>query len=235
MIPVTDQLWPQVGLLLLAFALSTAVGVERRLRGHNGGPGTLAIVGTSSALFVMLGKYGFADVVSEQTSYDPSRVAASVVSGIGFLGAGLILTRRGAVVGLTTAASVWEVAAIGASAGAGLWSLALAVTVLHMVTTFGLRRLSRLLPGPHSHVLLDVSYDEGRGLLRAVLTSITGSGWTIRQVNQEHSATPGRQDERSATVTLELVGRHRVDALTTSLSGMEGVRRVEIISSGDLE
>ncbi|MEJ6548614.1 MgtC/SapB family protein [Corynebacterium sp. USCH3] len=235
MIPVTDQLWPQVGLLLLAFALSTAVGVERRLRGHNGGPGTLAIVGTSSALFVMLGKYGFADVVSEQTSYDPSRVAASVVSGIGFLGAGLILTRRGAVVGLTTAASVWEVAAIGASAGAGLWSLALAVTVLHMVTTFGLRRLSRLLPGPHSHVLLDVSYDEGRGLLRAVLTSITGSGWTIRQVNQEHSATPGRQDERSATVTLELVGRHRVDTLTTSLSGMDGVRRVEIISSGDLE
>lgn len=235
MIAVTDQFWPQVGLLLLAFALSTVVGVERRLRGHNGGPGTLAIVGTSSALFVMLSKYGFADVVSHQTSYDPSRVAASVVSGIGFLGAGLILTRRGAVVGLTTAASVWEVAAIGASAGAGLWTLAVAVTVLHMVITFGLRRLSRLLPGPHSHVLVEVTYDDGRGLLRVVLTSITGSGWTIRQVHQEHTTTPDGHDGRPPTVTLELVGRHRADALVTSLSGMDGIRRVEILSSGDLE
>lgn len=157
------------------------------------------------------------------------------MSGIGFLGAGLILTRRGAVVGLTTAASVWEVAAIGASAGAGLWTLAVAVTLLHMVITFGLRRLSRLLPGPHSHVLIEVTYDDGRGLLRGVLTSITEGGWTIRQVHQQHTTAPPEEEDRPAAVTLELVGRHRADALATSLSGIDGIRRVEILSSGDLE
>src|SRR6202034_4592052 len=83
-------------------------------------------VGVGSALFVLISKYGFTDVlVRGEVILDPSRVAAQIVSGVGFLGAGLIFVRRDSVRGLTTAASIWVTAAIGAASGAGLAVLAL--------------------------------------------------------------------------------------------------------------
>lgn len=97
---------------------------------------------------MIVSKYGFMDVLtSGLVRVDPSRVAAQVVTGIGFLGAGLILTRGGAVRGLTTAAVVWESAAIGIATGAGLWVFAILVTALHFVVTFGYTFLTRLIPG----------------------------------------------------------------------------------------
>src|ERR1700710_1147975 len=123
------QGWRQVGELLLAFGLSSVIGFERQFRGKSAGLRTQTIVGTASALILLVSKYGFADVLSPGTVVlDPSRVAAQIVSGIGFLGAGLIITRRGTIRGLTTAAAVWETAAIGMAAGAGLGLLALIVT-----------------------------------------------------------------------------------------------------------
>src|SRR6476620_9876626 len=127
----------QVMLLLLAFALSAVVGLERQLSRKSAGLRTQAIVGTASALYLLVGKYGFADVMGSGVHIDPSRVAAQVVSGLGFLGAGLIMTRQGTVRGLTTAAAVWEAAAIGMAAGAGLTLLAVSVTVLHFVIVLG--------------------------------------------------------------------------------------------------
>ena len=177
------QGWLQLGELALAFVLSALVGLERQLRGKSAGLRTQAIVGTSAALFLLVSKYGFTDVLGPHVSLDPSRVAAQIVTGIGFLGAGLILTRRGAVHGLTTAASVWETAAIGMAAGAGLWVLALAVTALHFVIAYGLTAVTRLLPrGRNAQLQLEVVYRDGRGLLRDVLTAITGSGWVVSRV-----------------------------------------------------
>ena len=111
------QGWRQIEQLVLAFALSTVVGLEREFRGKSAGLRTQAIVGTTSALILLVSKYGFSNVLAPETVVlDPSRVAAQIVSGIGFLGAGLIITRRGAIRGLTTAAAVWETAAIGMAA-----------------------------------------------------------------------------------------------------------------------
>jgi MgtC family len=91
----------RVGELLLAFGLSSAVGAERQLRGKPAGLRTQSIVGTSAALILLVSEHGFADVLSPGTVVlDPSRVAAQIVSGIGFLGAGLIITRRGAIHGV---------------------------------------------------------------------------------------------------------------------------------------
>ena len=138
------QGWVQVGELLLAFALSSVVGLEREFRGKPAGIRTQSIVGTASALILLVSKYGFADVLTPgSVVLDPSRVAAQIVSGVGFLGAGLIVTRRGAIRGLTTAAAVWETAAIGMAAGAGLPLLALVVTVLHFVIVLGYTPLGR--------------------------------------------------------------------------------------------
>jgi putative Mg2+ transporter-C (MgtC) family protein len=104
----------QLIVLLVAFLLTALIGLEREIQGKSAGLHTQAIVGTSAALIVLISKYGFGDVLTVGTIVlDPSRVAAQVVSGIGLLGAGLIITRRGAVHGLTTAAPIWECAAIG--------------------------------------------------------------------------------------------------------------------------
>ena len=132
------QGWPQIGALLLAFVLSSIIGFEREWRDKSAGLRIYSSVGTSAALLTLVSKYGFMDVlISGQVATDPARVAAQIVTGVGFLGAGLILTRGGAVRGLTTAATMWETAAIGVAAGAGLWLLALAVVLLHFLSMVG--------------------------------------------------------------------------------------------------
>src|ERR1700758_5841996 len=91
--------------LLAAFGLTALIGVERTIQGKSAGLRTQTIVGTSAALIMLVGKYGFGDVLSAGTIVlDPSRVAGQIVSGVAFLGAGIIITRRGAVRGLTAAA-----------------------------------------------------------------------------------------------------------------------------------
>lgn len=225
------QEWIQVGELLLAFVLSALIGLERQLRRHSAGLRTQAIVGTSSALFLLVGKYGFVDVLGDHLSLDPSRVAAQVVTGIGFLGAGLILMRRGALRGLTTAASVWEVAAIGMAAASGLWLLAVLVTVLHFVITFGFDVLGRGLPGAREAQLqIRVVYPEGEGLLRAVLMTATGSGWAVHRA--ESAESPG---DGTIALLLELEGHGDPQALITELTALKGVREVHLFHENDLE
>jgi putative Mg2+ transporter-C (MgtC) family protein len=113
--------WLQAGELGLALLLSAAIGIEREMRQKSAGLRTYTLVGTGAALFMLISKYGFTDVLQTgRVVLDPSRVAAQIVSGIGFLGAGLIFVRRDSVRGLTTAAGVWVTAAIGLTATGGL-------------------------------------------------------------------------------------------------------------------
>lgn len=140
----SGQGWPQVGDLLLAVGLGCLIGLERELRHKDAGLRTQTVVALGAALFVLISKYGFTDVlVPNRSTLDPSRVASLVVSGIGFIGAGLIFVHRDSVRGLTTAAAVWLTAAVGAASGAGLWLLAVVATGLHLVMVRGLTPLAR--------------------------------------------------------------------------------------------
>jgi putative Mg2+ transporter-C (MgtC) family protein len=131
-----------------AFLLSAAIGLEREIRHKSAGLRTYTVVGTSAALFLLISKYGFMNVLARDlVVLDPSRVAAQIVSGIGFIGAGLIFVREDRVQGLTTAATVWLVTAIGMACAAGLLLLALAVTIAYFIVAFVFPRLLRLLPG----------------------------------------------------------------------------------------
>lgn len=131
-----------------AFILSAAIGLERELRHKSAGLRTYTVVGVSAALFLLISKYGFSDVlVTGQVVLDPSRVAAQIVTGIGFIGAGLIFVHNDRVQGLTTAATVWLVTAVGMACGAGLLLLALAVTVAYFIVAFVFPSIIRLLPG----------------------------------------------------------------------------------------
>ncbi|MFI7587248.1 MgtC/SapB family protein [Spongisporangium articulatum] len=234
------QGWLQVGELLLAFGLSAAVGLERHLRGKSAGLRTQTIVGVSSALFMLVSKYGFGDVLAEgYVVLDPSRVAAQIVSGIGFLGAGLILIRGDSIQGLTTAASVWETAAIGTAAGAGLPLLALIVTVLHFVSVFGFTWLVHRFPRRGApDVRLRIGYRDGQGSLRQLLGLSTDGGWSVTQLRTSEHRVDG---EPRVTAILDLT--HPVagapdpaaDDLVARLAAVAGVTDIRREDRDDLE
>ena len=139
--------WTQVGELGLALMLSALIGVEREIRQKSAGLRTHTLVGVGAALFMLISKYGFNDVLQTgRVVLDPSRVAAQIVTGVGFLGAGLIFVRRDSVRGLTTAASIWVTAAVGACAGAGLPVLAVLATGIYALVALGFPVLVRRLP-----------------------------------------------------------------------------------------
>lgn len=145
------QGWFQMAELGSAFLLSALIGLERELKRKSAGLRTYAIVGTSAALFVLVSKYGFDDVLAPgRIVVDPSRVAAQIVTGIGFIGAGVIFVEGKQVKGLTTAATVWLATAVGMACGAGLMLLAVAVTALYFVVALLFPILLRRLPGKPS-------------------------------------------------------------------------------------
>src|SRR5699024_10777041 len=137
-------------------------------------------------------KYGFHDVLLYNVIVlDPSRVAAEIVSGIGFLGAGIIITRRGAVHGLTTAAAVWESAAIGMADGSGLLLLAVAVIAMHFVIVLGFKPAARRLANRlHGTLTLIVTYEDSRGVLRQLLNQCSQHGWQLTDLAADASAAP---------------------------------------------
>jgi putative Mg2+ transporter-C (MgtC) family protein len=150
--------WPEVLLrLFVAAALGGAIGLERELRERQAGLRTHLVVSVGSALFTLVSAYGFH---SFDGKVDPTRIAAQIVSGIGFLGAGAIIRQGLSVRGLTTAASLWLVAAIGMAAGAGYWDGALIATLGALLTLGPLRVvtfriLSRYRP-QHDRLIVEI-------------------------------------------------------------------------------
>ncbi len=129
-----------IGRLLVAAVLGGMVGFERERLLWAAGLRTHMLVCIGSCLIIIVSAYGFNDVLGEKNVVlDPSRIAAQVVSGVGFLGAGTILFRGEAVKGLTTAASLWAVAGIGLAAGSGLYVAAMAGTVIVLAVLAGIK------------------------------------------------------------------------------------------------
>lgn len=130
--------------LLASVLLGSLIGIERERLNWAAGLRTHMIVCLGSCLIMIVSAFGFQDVLHvSNVSLDPSRVAAQVVSGIGFLGAGTILVRQNTILGLTTAASLWAVAAIGLAVGGGLYIAAGAATAIVLVVLAGLKHLEK--------------------------------------------------------------------------------------------
>ncbi len=152
-----------VGRLLIAAILGAVIGIEREIHDHPAGIRTHLLVALGSALFTVLSIVGFPSADGSAT--DPSRVAAQIVTGIGFLGAGAILKYGPTVRGLTTAASLWAAAGIGMAAGAGLPVLGVSATVIVVVSLWPLRMLSeRLVVATPSRLHVRVLLREGSRL-----------------------------------------------------------------------
>src|SRR5580704_15583473 len=178
----------------LALVLSGLIGLEREIRQKSAGLRTYALVGLASALIILISKYGFTDILAAgRVVLDPSRIAAQIVSGIGFIGGGVIFVRKDLVRGLTTATTIWVTSAVGMACGAGLPLLAIAVTIANFVVVFGFPLLERQLPksrwAPSS---VQVSYQDGRGVLRDILTVCTQQDFAVTGVQVERDGEPGR-------------------------------------------
>lgn len=233
---------PQFAELGLALLLSGLIGLEREIRQKSAGLRTYTLVGVGAALFTLVSKYGFADVLAPgRVVVDPSRVAAQIVTGVGFLGAGLIFVQRGSVRGLTTAAAVWVTAAIGAAAGAGLPVLAAAGAAVYFVVATVFRAVTRSLPRSATAIsAVHLRYPDGRGVLRQVLAVATARGFVIDEVATEApepaqaapEAPPGPAGEqRTVEVTLHVHGRPPVTDLAAALSEID---QVQSVRTGDV-
>jgi len=150
--------WEEAALrLALAAVFGGAIGIEREFREREAGLRTHMLVAVGSALFTLASAYGFRDFLVHGGAVvraDPTRVAAQIVTGIGFLGAGAIIRQGLAVRGLTTAATLWVCAAIGLSAGAGYYSAAFITTLIVVFLLWPMRIVARrLFERPHEHRL----------------------------------------------------------------------------------
>ncbi len=239
---VMGQGLPQLEELGLAFLLSALIGVEREIRHKSAGLRTYTVVGFAAALIMLVSKYGFTDIlVNDRIVLDPSRIAAQIVSGIGFIGGGLIFVRRDSVRGLTTAAIVWLTAAVGMACGAGLPILAIAVTAGHFIIVFVFPQIALRLPKSRwAPSLLEIAYEDERDILRDVLVTCTKHDFSVTRLQVERDSPVGLDDSRPpavpgdktaarriVTVMLEVVGTGSISKLAARLADIDGVASVK--------
>ncbi|MBJ8346401.1 MgtC/SapB family protein [Antrihabitans sp. YC2-6] len=227
----------QVIELAVAFGLSALIGLERELKQKSAGIRTYTVVGFAAALWMLVSKYGFQDVLSDGTVIvDPSRVAAQIVAGVGFIGGGIIFVKRDSVRGLTTAAGIFLTAAIGACAGAGLVLLAavatvayfIAVLVLPLIGDFAKRHLNAPKPPIRVHFL------DGRGLLHRIVEIVREAGFQIEDISVTQrnavGAAPEQTDARSTLeVRIYVAGKGDVQSVVSELSELEGIITVSTV------
>jgi putative Mg2+ transporter-C (MgtC) family protein len=210
--------------LLVAAILGAAIGLEREARGHEAGMRTHLLVAEGAALFTVLSIYGFGPIDGSGAP-DPSRVAAQVVSGVGFLGAGAIVKFGINVRGLTTAASLWAVAAVGMAAGAAAYVTAVTATAIVLLSLGPLKAVADRLRLPERQAFrVQVALEEGVPV-RRLTDWFRANGAEIRHLDVERGAR-GRLDV-DARVKLprglspvELLSRvEEVDGLSLTESG----------------
>jgi putative Mg2+ transporter-C (MgtC) family protein len=168
--------------LLLAVVLGGLVGMERELSNHAAGFRTHILVCLGSATIMLLSIYGFSAFVDEaNVRMDPARLAAQVISGIGFLGAGAIVRDGNVVKGLTTAASVWVVAAIGLCVGAGFFAGAFVATFMSLVSLFVLNKWEKRLPRNRRFLKVELRVIGDYGVLGRIMAVFGSFGVQIDQ------------------------------------------------------
>jgi len=225
------QTWIQLAELGLAFILSALIGLEREWRQKSAGLRTYTLVGFASALIILISKYGFTDIIQQdRIVLDPSRIAAQIVSGIGFIGGGLIFVQRDVVRGLTTAAAIWLTAAVGMACGAGLPLLAIYVTAANFLIMYGYARITRRILSEQSELL--VQYLAGKGAVREIMKLCTGRAFSINDVTaqEDHAAS----DTGKHVIRLRLRGRGDLDSLVVAIGDIQGVISVRTPAVDDL-
>jgi putative Mg2+ transporter-C (MgtC) family protein len=166
--------------ILVAVILTAMIGYEREYHGHSAGLRTHILVGLASALVMVVSIYGFGDI---NDARDPARLAAQVVSGIGFLGAGTIIQTGTDIKGLTTATTLWLVMAIGLASGAGQFLIATFTTVIALLALTALRKVEKMANNRAPKIIMLVPTD--MPILKHVHTTTMHLGVSIKDISSQ--------------------------------------------------
>jgi len=214
--------WEMCLRLLLAALLGSLIGLERERLLWAAGLRTHMLVCVGSCLLMIVSSFGFQDALAmAHTELDPSRVAAQVVSGIGFLGAGSILLRGEVIRGLTTAASLWTVAAIGLAVGGGLYVVSSAATFIILVILVAIKPMERLYRNRvQVHVLKLVAPSQALSLKK--VNEVMGN--RASKVKQFIVEKGSRDDTDSVTIELTRTSGAQAKEILGQLLAIEGVQ-----------
>ncbi|WP_413335730.1 MgtC/SapB family protein [Brevibacterium sp. GP-SGM9] len=213
-------------LLLASFVFCSLIGFERQFRQKSAGYRTHVLVGIGTCAFTLVSAYGFAGVLDNDVRLDPSRIAAQIVSGIGFLGAGVIFKGRNMVRGLTTAATIWVTAAVGMACGAGMVTLAAMLTALHLLTLFVIAPLIRRIPDSDHRKLLRIAYRDGSGILRDILAVASTMGFSNTIVDSKRF--DSAEGVKMVQIDVKFEGKPPLHMLIPPLMELAGVDKVSM-------
>jgi Uncharacterized membrane protein len=225
--------WQILLRLLTAAVLGGLVGLEREQSQHAAGLRTHIMVCLGSCLMMLLSIYGFALFVYEiNVRVDPARLAAAVITGVGFLGAGTILHTGRGITGLTTAASVWVTAAIGLGVGAGFYFAAAVSTLLVLFVLWALNKLEKKLFRRKSERLIVLHVDDRPGLLQTLRETVEKNGGDLRRMrfqDEDDDDSPRKLGPNQIAVYLHVRLKRSAEAeLLDGLRGLDGVHAAEM-------
>jgi putative Mg2+ transporter-C (MgtC) family protein len=206
--------------LLLAALLGSLIGLERERLVWAAGLRTHMLVCVGSCLIMIVSAYGFNAVLGPRVVLDPSRVAAQVVSGIGFLGAGSIILRNEVVKGLTTAASLWAVAAVGLAVGGGLYFASMAATAIMLIILAGLKPIEERFRHQRQAVQLHLEVQQGT-ISSTSLQQILG--WRAARVRQLTIKSHGVGETEHVTLAIGAQPAKDTEEMIRLLSGSPSV------------
>jgi len=210
--------------LVSAVILGGMVGLERERLVRAAGLRTHALVCLGAALFMIVSAFGFTDILGyPHVDLDPSRIAAQVVTGIGFLGAGTIIFQQGSVRGLTTAASIWAVAAVGLAVGGGMYLVACIATFLALVILVVVKPLERRIDPPDHYAFVIVVSRESV-TLSAIYASLEAAKTTVVRIVVTPHITP---NEDRLELLLPRIEHPIAVEIAESLRHVAGVNSVQ--------
>jgi putative Mg2+ transporter-C (MgtC) family protein len=224
--------------LLVSAALCGLIGFEREVRDHPAGFRTHILLGVGATLFALVSAYGYPEFAetalrrSGGLQFDPTRITAQIVTGVGFLGAGAIIRQGRDIRGLTTAASLWAAAAIGTAVGAGYLFGAAAATLVAIVTLYALRIFRSSVIGRFQLYLSDLSFtlDDPAADPAPVLETLKRHEISIRNIDVEIDKERARYD-----LQVRIRPPHDARGALREVSGLPGVSSVSISDLSSLD
>jgi putative Mg2+ transporter-C (MgtC) family protein len=214
--------------LALALLVGLTIGVERERGDHAAGMRTYALVALGSTLFMLVSAYGAQNFFGAQgTRVDPTRIAAQVVTGIGFIGGGLIFVQRSTVRGLTTAAGIWAIAAIGLAIGIGQYFVGLVGAALMLAVLMILKPVQERYFPPRQRVVLDLRVPPER--LPAVYAILREHGVTVHGFASQLLADEQQKIVLKCSGPVSL----SIEALQSALAPQAGVAGIEATNLQD--
>lgn|SRR5699024_5012150 len=210
--------------LCVAGIIGALIGLEREKRFKEAGLRTHFLVAIGSAVFMLVSKYAYFDVLADDVILDPSRVAAAIPSGIGFLGAGMILVQRTSIQGLTTAAGVWATAGIGLAIGGGMYEIGI---ISGLLVIIGLEFLKRIFgPVIPKTITLTIEMKNGRSV-HEIIEKLTTLEITIKEYTMQDKEDTNDTNYK-VRMKLQSKNRWKENTITNKLQKIDGVTLIKV-------